>query len=141
MERFLPWPLHMSSLAEQWSFPDSSYQQVEHHLQSTSISCAGLKIAWQSAQQEGRVAFPLLIMERPCSHSTTGPWLRDSSYCPVHSCFAKSYLSQGSPCPRRWKQATPLELTVQLLTSRHLISASCGSSHSCMQVVCEKLLG
>lgn len=109
MERFLPQPLHTSSLGEQRPFPDSTYQRVERHFQSTSFSCAGLKIAWHSPQQEGSVALPLLIMEWPSSQHHRSTVKTDSSYCPVHSCFAKSQPSLGSPCPRQWRQAMPLE--------------------------------
>lgn len=145
VERFPPGPLHMSSLGEQWPFPDSAYQQVEHHLHSTSFSCAGLKIAWHPPQQEGRVAFPRLLMEWPSSHSTTDPWLRQ---IPLIAQFTAALLSQsslGSPCPRRWRQAMPLKYSwgsLELLPlDTLLVQVVVLLTDVSQEVVCEKLLG
>lgn len=73
----------------------------------------------------------------------------DFSYCPVHSCFAKSQPSPGSPCPRRWGQAMPLEyswgslelLPLDTLLVQVVVLLMHISSSSEQEVVCEKLLG
>lgn len=138
MERFLPGPLRMSSLGEQWPFPYSTYQQVERHVQSTSSNCAGLKIAQHSPQQEGSVAFPLLIIEWTSSHRTTDPRLRQ---IPLIAQFTAALLSHS----HLWHHLAQEDGDKQCrsstagfagaVTSRHLISASCGYSHTCLQLL------